>query len=424
VNNPRIGDILTTAAIKLSNRFTGDTATKAEIHATLGRTYAALSDYRNAEKHFREAISLSATDPTDKGLMLQARYELVNVLSQTGAMTEAKSLLDETNAAAGDLRTVPSALGMQAALANGNYYDSLSDIDQALLQYEAAERMRRVAAPLDTKWLFKIRLSLIGEYIGKRRYREAEILNADLIRPDLTLDAVGAVNWGRSRWCYAEILAQEKRYPEAERLDQEAVGGMRARLGREHFYTGAALSELSNLLVDEGKFAEALEPAANAFDIMQKTLGTQSQDAILAHVNVGILEFRSGHTAAGLNDLTVARAQLVQLLGVENPLAQQADFYLATALNESGRSAEAWDYATHLSVDALSNGGEGSPEWGARLDGLKGQILLKRGKHAEALALLQPAVQKMTASNVPSWIVDPVKTSLDEATLPAPLTKP
>jgi hypothetical protein len=115
-----------------------------------------------------------------------------------------------------------------------------------------------------------------------------------------------------------------------------------------------------------------------------------------------------GTSNDGIADMKASRLALEKMLGVDDPDTRQVDYYLASSLSETGHEAEAWSMVTGLNVDALSRSVE-SGDWQQRIDGLKGQILLRQGRKAEAIALLAPAVQKLEADHLPRWIVDPIR---------------
>jgi len=175
---------------------------------------------------------------------------------------------------------------------------------------------------------------------------------------------------------------------------------------------------LANVYLDGGQPAEALPVARQSYDIMKGVLGEDSPNAILIHANVGIIESQSGHAAEGIADMSGTRAQLATMFGVDNPEKEFVDFYLASSLSQVGRQAEAWSMVSALNIGSLSRSGEGAEDWQERVDGLKGQILLRQGRAAEALALLTPAVAKLDADHVQPWIVDPLRSALDQARTP------
>jgi hypothetical protein len=87
-----------------------------------------------------------------------------------------------------------------------------------------------------------------------------------------------------------------------------------------------------------------------------------------------------------------------------------ADFYLAAVLNQQGESRRAWSLVSGLSADALA-AADATGHWEERLQGLKGQILMRLGEEASGRALVVAAVAGLVQSRAPAWIVTPLRQS-------------
>jgi len=415
ISDPTMRQVLAMATKRVDSQLAQSPLTKAAIYATLGNTYSGLGDYENAEVQLRRAVSLLRTSGHDEELLARSEYDLANVLLTLSKFPQAKAVLERADGDAGDLLRRPTELGITAHLTHGYFDDDQSLEDDALREYEAAERIRSVAAPSDVALLFKVRLELINGYIAARRFKEAQQAAEPLLAPEYSADRIGVVNWAKARTVNAEILSNAQRYPEAIQLDESAVQELRDRLGPKHFLVGFALSELANVYIDGGQPAEALPVAQQSYDIVKGVLGADSQNAILIHANVGIVESQLGHAAEGIADMSATRKQLATMFGADNPEKEFVDFYLACSLSQVGRQTEAWAMVSALDVGSLFRSGEGTEDWQERVDGLKGQILLRQGRAVEALALLTPAVAKLEADHVQPWIVDPLRSALEQA---------
>jgi non-specific serine/threonine protein kinase len=411
VSNPTMAQMLGLATRRIDDQRELAPLTKAAIYATLGKTYAGLADYANAEAQLRRALALLPANSMPNQLRAQSEYDLTGVLLKLSKFQEARTLLDQADRDAGDSLNLPTLLAVQSHLTRGALDDHLNSEDEALVQFESADRLRQLVVPGDVTMLFNVRLGLINTYLTLRRFDKAREEAAPLLAPELTVDRVGVRNWAKVRELYAEILSNARDYAQAIQIDRDALGVVRERLGPKHFYVGFASSELANVYADSGQLAEALLLFRQACDIFTDAVGADSQDTMLARAAVGILESKLGQSVDGIADMKAARAALVKMFGVHDPDTEQVDYYLASSLNEIGQEAEAWSTVTALNVDSLSRSGENG-DWQQRIDGLKGQILLRQGRKAEAVALLAPAVEKMDADHIPGWIVDPIRAAL------------
>jgi eukaryotic-like serine/threonine-protein kinase len=415
INNPRFRVVLANATRRLRSDLVDAPLVKASIYTTLGQTYTGLGDYANAESLLQEAVASAARAPAGAPVRARAEYALARVLLYLSHLPEARTMLARADRDAGAALKSPTSLAVMAHLVRGYLEDDSSHERRALAEFEAADEIRKVAAPSDLTLLFTTRQELIDGYIAARQFRAAKAAAQPLLAPDLAIDRVGVENWARVRESYAEILSNAHDYTGAIAIDQAAVNALRTRLGPQHFYVGYALSELANVYVDAGQPSQALEPMREAYRITSETLGTDSQDAALARANVGILEAQLGYSKAGLADISAARKGLVGIFGAHDPEVQEVDFYLASSLSQQGREKDAREIANSLSPAALSEAGEGGEDWGQRLQGLKGEILLREGHKAQAAALLEPAVSKIEADRLPVWIVGPLREALARA---------
>lgn len=416
ISNPPLRDVLAKATQRLTSDLADAPLVKASIYTTLGQTYTGLGDYRNAESLLRQAIATASRDSGGGGpVRAQAEYALVRVLLYLSRLPEAKAMLDQADRDAGAALKSPTTLAVTAHLMRGYLADDNSQETQALAEFEAADSIRQIAAPNDVALLFMTRQELIDGYIAARRFQEAKRAAEPLLAANLGIDRVGIENWARVREAFAEILSHAHDYLGAEAMDQTVVNSLRARLGARHFYVGIALSELANVYVDAGSPRQALEPMRESYQIVSATVGPDSQDAMLARANVGILESELGQSQAGIADIGAARERLIALFGAHDPEVEEIDFYLASSLSQEGQETQAWSIANGLSATSLSEAGEGGKDWAQRLAGLKGQILLGEGRKVQATALLEPAVATLEADRLPDWMVEPLREALDHA---------
>lgn len=408
---------------KATQRLTDDLVdaplVKASIYTTLGQTYTGLGDYKNAESLLRQAIA-SASRDTGGGLVrAQAEYALDRVFLYVSRLTEAKAMLDRADRDAGTALKSPTTLAVTAHLMRGYLDDDSSLEDKALAEFQAADSIRQIADPNDVALLFMTRQELIDGHIAAHQFQAAKREALPLLAADLGIDRAGIENWARVREAFAEILSHTHDYAGAAAMDQAVVQSLRGRLGDRHFYVGIALSELANVYVDAGNPSQALEPMRESYQIVSAALGPDSQDAMLARANVGILESQLGESKAGIADIGAARERLVALFGAHNPEVEEIDFYLASSLSQEGQGTRAWLIANGLSAPSLSEAGEGDKDWAQRLAALKGQILLGEGHKVQAVALLGPAVATLEADRLPAWIVEPLREALDHAHEPS-----
>jgi serine/threonine protein kinase len=415
VSNPTVREVLARASDRLGAQPGLEGAIKASLYATLGNSYAGLNDLPGAELNLRRAIAASSGDGA-RELRARTKYSLVNVLLNTTKKDQAQAVLDEADRDAAPYLKDATALALLAHLTRGYVYDSQSLEDRALEEFEIADRLRLQVSPADPIALFKVRLELVSGYIAARRFSDADRIVSSLLAPEYTIERVGVVNWAKAREDEGELLSNDHHYEVAAKTDLDAIQALRQRLGAAHFYVGIALSELANVFVDSGRLGAALPPAHETYDIMVRSVGENGQDALLARANLGVLESKLGRIDEGIPDMKASREGLLNLLGDSaNPQIQVIDYYLASSLSEAGQQADAWSILARLNAASLAQSGDGGNDWEQRLEGTKGEILLREGHRAEAASLLQAAVERMQADHVHDWILEPFRASLERA---------
>ena len=100
-----------------------------------------------------------------------------------------------------------------------------------------------------------------------------------------------------------------------------------------------------------------------------------------------------------LRQRTGERGQATLIVGASSPQAQSVSYYLAASLAGVGRYAEAAPLLQDLLPADLA-GAEPRDDWAARLDAMRGEVLLGPGQKANAIALLAPAVSCLSNGQI------------------------
>jgi non-specific serine/threonine protein kinase len=414
-HNPPMREVLERAAARLESRFTDDPATKASIQLAISNAYFGLSDYPKTEEFRQQAVSLlTKVHGVGDAELLEAEYQLASVLLIEGKFAAGAALLDRADQLAGERRNDNSQLAYQAHWTRASYFKLKNDAAAALAEYQAADRIRKAIDPNNLALLFRVRDGIAWCELRLGRNQEAEGILRALFKSDNTPDRVGPIVWVMVRMDYATALTELERYDEAEQFFTTALAEIRRSLGNDHFFAGAALNELGELYVRQGRWDRAGESYRQAYDVLRLRTGDDSQGTLIAQANLGIVEFHAGDSAKAVEVLRPVRDNLVRQFGESSPQAQSVSFYLACAQSALGHGHEASDLSAHLDAVALA-AAEPRNDWPLRLQALKGEILLMEGRADAAVAQLEPAVAAMQAAHTPTWDLDPIKDALQRA---------
>ncbi len=406
-----IREALARAERRLDDRFTGDPVTRASIELALGRAYYGQSDFAKAETLQRDALGvLEKQLGAQNDSTLEAEYYLVITLDMRARYRDAETLLARADQDAGGRIRESSSLALLALWSRGSTALMQMHPERALVSYEQAERVRAIVAPGDLLWLIRIRGDLAWCYVRLNRNAAAIEVLRPLMDPFYSPERVGVRDWTKAHLQYGLALANLGRYPEAEGIMKEVIAETTRVLGADSYPTGLAWNHLSAAFQAEGRWTEAIEAEVHSHAVMEKCLGDHGQATLAAEATLGALQYLAGNTAAALATLDAAQPVLVSVLGRDAPITQFADFYLAAVLNDQGEARRAWSLVSGLTTSALTAADAGG-DWAERLQGLKGQILMRLGQEASGKALVEAALDGLVQNRAPAWIVAQLRQS-------------
>jgi tetratricopeptide (TPR) repeat protein len=405
-------DVLGRAELRLRRCSAIDPVATAQVEGTLASDYFDLSLFDKAEslQHEAESLLLKVRGPADF-LTLQAQYLRVRSLDMLTRFPEANALLEQADRHAGEQIRTRSMLAMVALWARGGNDLMQARPDQAMHAYEEAEAIRVQVVGNSPVWLFRIQGNMAWcENRRGNRSRDVVQRLQDLSGRYSVTD-VGLYEWSKVHLQYGLALRYLDRLDEAKHVMQDAVDVSRRMAGPQNYLTGLALNHLAVILEAREEWEQALATERLAYPIFQKTIGRLGRAALIEHGNLGILQYRVNHPAAAVVELQSTRDDMLTVLGPESGFTQVVTFYLSAALNQIGRPEEAERLVEALEPRALM-AVEPSGYWQERVQGLKGEIYLRCGKHARGRALLAAAVESLERKRAHDWFVAHLQRSL------------
>ena len=410
--DPTVKLLLARAASSLESRFSNDPLTKAALDLTIGKAYFGLSDYANAELFQKRGISrLVKAGGAGDDDTIEAEYALARTLSLESHFAESGEILARAEAAAGDRLQQPSKLALLAAWSRGGYFLMKMQPELALPLYEQAESIRVRLMPDDHTWLFRTRGTLAWCYVRLGRNADAIATLQGLMQPQYSLQSIGATDWEKVRLQYALALTNLSRFDEAEATLKDSLRQVQQVLGDDNYVTGLIWNHLGTVYQGAARWDSAIDAQTRAYAIMHRCVGDQSQASMAIATELAISKYLSGRTAEALPMLQEVHAALAKKLGADAALTQDAAFYLAAALTDLGRTDEASGLLDQLRAPALNSADPGA-DWAQRIAGLRGTILQRQGKPAQARPLLEGALTHLGRENAPQWMLDPLRAAL------------
>jgi DNA-binding winged helix-turn-helix (wHTH) protein/tetratricopeptide (TPR) repeat protein len=419
--NPSLREILDLARSRIAGRFDGAPLIEAGIHATLGRGYRTLGDFKTADVELRAAYELQkAVLPAGDERLLLADYEWIGVLLRLSRFDEAGQRLAAADAAAGARLDGADELALRARLARGAFHYQQLQPEPALAAYRVAETLQRRLRPDDWGLSAHIRLSLAGSLLRLARPAEAETeARAVVDGADYSEARIGLSTRAFARKLLGDALRNLGKPAEAlPQLEQSVAEQERAR-GPDDQLTITALSSLGYLRSLTGDPAGALATQREVYQRAARRWGADSQFALIEQLNLGDAEVESGDAARGLPHLQAAFEGLAKVSGAASSVVQSARFSLAHALTALGRHGQALALLEAIDAAALATAAADA-EGDARLALLTSEALIGLGRRDEARMKIDSALARLTVAEADEEVLAELRVLRVRADAPSP----
>lgn len=392
---PTVREAVDRALSRIGERFREQPAIEAAIRATAGEVYGQLTDLPAAIDQDQKALALfRASLGAEHPRSLQAQYWLSQDLTEASRFDEAAQLIAEADAvlkrrAITDLRTLFAAYRARC------YHGIISSSYEGVVDdCEATLASQRQLDPTDRTALFKRLANVATLYSRMGRFKQADPLFAEGLE---TLRRDGGENsqtGARFKNFYGMNLVLEHRYQEAEPLLRDTYESMIAH-NPANLYAHETLGLLAVIYSRTGRPQEALAASRTSYENYVRDAGADNHYTALAEGLLGIHECEAGKCDSGIAHLESARARLSRQLGEQHPQTQRLQFFLARSLLDANRPREDVErLLAALDPKALETA---SPErdWAPRLELLRSRLLVAQGRKAEAMKLLEPALDRL-----------------------------
>jgi len=276
----------------------------------------------------------------------------------------------------------------------GTVYMGLGLYDQARPLLERAVSTRR-ARSLDDPLPLSQALSHLGDLLTLQARLDAaekaylEALKVEASRPN---DPAFQVQLATTQYGFGVLLAQQGRYPEAEKNLREALARQRALYGTAHPDIARTLKDLAQTVADGGDEQAALPLMEKAVAMQRQLRGNEPHPDLASAINDLALLLESQGKYGEAEKLYVESiAMKRRLFGDQHPEVANALENLATDLSDEGDLERAEPlYRQSLSMwRALL--GEDHPEVAMALHNLAA-LEYDRGSARDALALQQESL--------------------------------
>jgi DNA-binding winged helix-turn-helix (wHTH) protein len=406
--------LLQRASAKAGQRFANQPEAEASVRQQLAQIFQNMSVLPQAQAEYERAIALLAPRrPPGDDRLLALRLQLARLLVVRSQFDAAAQLLAAAETAAGPERLAkPGELAYLAARARFTLASVRHEGPAAAPHGERALVLLDAWRPDDLATRAVMRRELADHYYRQSEPAKARTLLEAALAPPFSAESLGEVGQARLHIQLAQVLSVEGRHGEAVAHYLQGRERVAELLGPDEYTVAAATSGLATVYMELGRFDEALAEARQAHASLLRTVGAGHQHTRMAAANLALVELQAGRAEPALKVLDEMRGWAITTFGgPQAALVQALDYHRAQALNDLGRPAQALPLLASLDPAALA---QLTParDWPARLQAQRGRSLSLLGRHAEAVAQLDPALAQMQDARTAPWILRPFREAL------------
>jgi eukaryotic-like serine/threonine-protein kinase len=236
-----------------------------------------------------------------------------------------------------------------------------------------------------------MRMDLIGALTQTGNLQEARAEGESLIAEAQARGEDNGLVVAFAQGSVARTYTAEGKPELAEPPLQEAYKTVSGMLGPDHTRSLMLLSDLFDVAMRRGQWAQARDHAQRVYDGFRARLGDAHNITGVTRFNLGQALYENGDLTQAQQHMAAAYELLSGQLGAANPQSQTAAFWLAACELEQRRTDRAAALIDTLDAKALEVG-SADGRWQQRVDALRGLLAAQRGDAKAAAALLQPAL--------------------------------
>lgn len=300
-----VREVLDVAAERLEGKFPRQPLVEAAARATIGQTYTALGEYREAVRQLRIAIDLERASPgVPRPELYKALSALGWALQHLGRYDEADEVLRESVEGMRRLLGVEHADTL-AAMSNRAvvlWRRGLNEQAEALNREGLEIKLRTVGESDETTLATKTNLAIVLITMG--RSDEAGPLFESVFEERRRAMGPSHPNTLNAMHNLAKFYVVTGRPEVADKLLTELLQELRRVLGDEHPKTLSALVEQAMYDAGRGRFADAERRLKAVFELQMDVLGPDVADTWRTMQRLGEIYLEAGRTSDAERVLT------------------------------------------------------------------------------------------------------------------------
>ncbi|WP_370299491.1 winged helix-turn-helix domain-containing protein [Abyssibacter sp.] len=396
--NPTVQELLELASNQIEQRFADEPATEAAVWQAMGDAAFAIHQFRDAKEYFQNAVKSSEVAFGESDTRIAAA--LYNVALAQSYAEDAKSLnlvkitLERADTLAGEQVNKTSELALLAARAHAGYHATKLEPALALPYLEKTASLLQRLRPEARLERFSVQ-SQITEALLRQGKPEAAMKRAQSLiqQMDQTPTDGGQELRANVQMMLARSLRALHRFDEAVRAAELALENA-ASVNPDSRTVLLIRSQLAAIYDEAGDCEQSLEVMREVSAEATRLVGLNNRFTLIENGNLGFKEYECGDPAVGLALVEEVGETLRVANGNDDTASQAFRVFAAEAYADKGQYDRSLALLDGLEPAKLA-AAQSEPEWAARLEAIRGQALLGKGKYAEAVALLKAAIPQL-----------------------------
>lgn len=295
--------IIDRGSVELEDRFSEQPLVRARLLHTLGKVYSERGQFQKGAEMMQQAVGLMNESPQKDELDLIALLsDLGSTLRRMLRTEEAKiTLLHAMELADQHINEEP-LLVANVANSLGNLYLINSEFELAEKYHRQTLQLRQDNLPADDVQIASAYNNIATDLTNSWRTKNA-LPYAQKALAGYEAGLPAGHPWiGLARNNIAMILHREGRLEEAYKVFKESLEEATHRLGPSHPTVADHWRNLSFTALNMGKWDESVKAMQNYFDILNNSLGAQSQRTLIAQRRLIHLQNYDSNYQRTLND--------------------------------------------------------------------------------------------------------------------------
>jgi eukaryotic-like serine/threonine-protein kinase len=392
-------DAVVQASANIDRQFQREPQVAARLHQTIARSLDSRTDYPVARTEYDRAAALfnSIDGPLSQDAIItqlqrasmEARtYEAGSLPVAKKILADQETLLAKIPKPRADLNVwLLSARGMIALIGN--------DAKSAVQNFQAAQDAAQKLPSFDQRTRLDLKQRLVFAYIRFGDPAKAEQLARELIAEYSSVAGADSPNVLRVRLNLAQALMNESKFAEAVQEANKIYPSFVSMLGEDHELTMQLLATRAQSEGSLGDWDGTIRDDLTIYRIASQKQGPFSFFPIATLSDASMAQCRAGRLDEGAANARKATDDSQKAFGERAGLTDGARFGLADCLISLGKLDEASALLQKVDAKAVTQL-SGDPNWSANLDLALGEIAFRRGDFAAARKYVQSAAPVFT----------------------------